>query len=195
MEPPSSTSHVHVRNVAGPENPAAAGFFPSCAFEEAPEILVEDRRWHCYVPRTEQLVRHTLAACEGYGRQPGSVVLSTDRVVRTLNGQHRGKYRPTNVLTFDPPFSPPPGVPGGDIIFALETVLREARQAGKSVSHHLAHLIVHGSLHLAGYDHHQAGEARAMEMLEARLLSRLHVPNPWKPQGKLQGKPEGKPRA
>ncbi|MFT9215083.1 MAG: rRNA maturation RNase YbeY [Acetobacter malorum] len=178
MEPPSSTSHVHERNVAGPESLAAAGFFPSCAFEETPEILIEDRRWHCHVPRPEHLIRRALAACEGYGRQPGSVVLSTDRVVRVLNGQHRGKHRPTNVLTFDPP----PGIPGGDIILALETVLREARQSGKSVSHHLAHLIVHGSLHLAGYDHHQAGEAREMEMLEARLLSRLHIPNPWKPR-------------
>lgn len=178
MEPPSSTSHVHARNVAGPENPASAGFFSSCAFEETPEILIEDRRWHCYVPRPEQVIRRALAACEGYGRQPGSVVLSTDRVVRVLNGQHRGKHRPTNVLTFDPP----PGIPGGDIILALETVLREARQAGRPVSDHLAHLIVHGSLHLAGYDHHQAGEAREMEMLEARLLSRLHVPNPWKPR-------------
>nr|WP_298795064.1 rRNA maturation RNase YbeY [uncultured Acetobacter sp.] len=178
MEPPSSTSHVQSPNVAGPESLAASGLFPSSAFEETPEILTEDRRWRCHVSNPEQVVWRALAACEGYGRQPGSVVLSTDRVVRVLNGQHRGKHRPTNVLTFDPP----PGIPGGDIILALETVLREARQAGKPVSHHLAHLIVHGSLHLAGYDHHQAGEAREMEMLEARLLSRLHIPNPWKPR-------------
>lgn len=178
MEPPSSTGHVHSPNVADPESLVASGLFPSHAFEETPEILTEDRRWRCYMPAPEKLVRRALAACAGYGRQPGSVVLSTDRVVRVLNGQHRGKHRPTNVLTFDPP----PGIPGGDIILALETVLREARQARKPVSHHLAHLIIHGSLHLAGYDHHQAGEAREMEMLEGRLLSRLHIPNPWKPR-------------
>ncbi len=70
MEPPSSTSHVHARNVAGPENPASAGFFPSCAFEETPEILIEDRRWHCYVPRPEQVIRRALAACEAMAASP-----------------------------------------------------------------------------------------------------------------------------
>ncbi|MCP1230670.1 rRNA maturation RNase YbeY [Acetobacter indonesiensis] len=178
MEPPSSSSHVQEQNVAYRESSVFAESFPSSAFDEAPEVLVEDWRWRSYVTAPEKLVWRALAACTDYGRQPGSVVLSTDRVVKRLNGVHRGKHRPTNVLTFDPP----PGLPGGDIILALETVVREAQKAGRPVSHHLAHLIIHGSLHLAGYDHHHAGEAREMEMLEARLLSRLGVPNPWKPR-------------
>jgi probable rRNA maturation factor len=57
---------------------------------------------------------------------------------------------------------------------------REAVAAGRRTAHHLAHLVVHGALHLRGHDHHGAGEARRMEMAEARILHRLRVPNPWK---------------
>lgn len=178
MEPPSSRSHVQTPDVAHQENAGFVTAFPAFPFETAPEILVEDRRWRSYVTNPERVVKRALAACTAIGLQPGSVVLSCDRVVKRLNGTHRGKYKPTNVLTFEPP----PGLPGGDIIFAFETVLREAQTAGRPVSHHLAHLVIHGSLHLAGYDHHHAGEAREMEMLESRLLSRLGVPNPWKPR-------------
>ncbi len=74
----------------------------------------------------------------------------------------------------------PAGFLGGDIVLALETVKREACAAGRPPLHHMAHLIVHGALHLRGYDHHLAGDARRMEMEEARILHRLGVPNPWK---------------
>ncbi|OUJ01033.1 rRNA maturation RNase YbeY [Acetobacter cibinongensis] len=178
MEPPSSSSHAQDLDVAHWESPGFPGNFPQSAFEAEPEILVEDRRWRSYVTGVETAVRRALAACAGVGLQPGSVVLSCDRVVKRLNGAHRGKHKPTNVLTFEPP----PGFPGGDIILAFETVLREAQKAGRPVRNHLMHLVIHGSLHLAGYDHHHAGEAREMEMLESRLLSRLGVPNPWKPR-------------
>jgi len=68
----------------------------------------------------------------------------------------------------------------GEIILALGTIRREAASAGRSPAHHLAHLVVHGALHLAGHDHHHAGEARRMEMAETRILHRLRVPNPWR---------------
>ena len=68
----------------------------------------------------------------------------------------------------------------GDVVLALETIAAEADSQGKSLADHVAHLVVHGALHLAGYDHHQAGEARRMELAEARILHRLRVPNPWK---------------
>ncbi len=100
----------------------------------------------------------------------GSVVLSSDRAVKQLNCRYRRRNKPTNVLTFD----------GGDIVLALETVRREAAAAGRPASHHLAHLVVHGALHLRGHDHHAAGAARRMEMAEARILHRIGVPNPWK---------------
>ncbi|MFT9416918.1 rRNA maturation RNase YbeY [Acetobacter sp.] len=177
MEPRSSLGPVLTQDVADPvdTDPYPAGFHDALT-QDGPDVLIRDARWRSYAPTPEKTVRRALAACAQYGLEPGSVVLASDREVRRLNGRHRGKHKPTNVLTFEPP----PGYGGGDIILALETVVREARKAGRPVSHHLAHLVVHGSLHLAGYDHHHPGEAREMEMLESRLLSRMKVPNPWK---------------
>ncbi len=96
-------------------------------------------------------------------------MLASDLVVRRLNARHRGQNKPTNVLTFE----------GGDIILALGVVQREARAAGRRASHHLAHLVVHGALHLRGHDHDRPGDARRMEMAETRLLRRMGVPDPW----------------
>ncbi len=104
------------------------------------------------------------------------MLLASDATVKRLNARHRGRNKPTNVLTFDPAA---PGLPG-DIVLALGTVRREAAAAGKRPAHHLAHLVVHGVLHLAGHDHHHPGEARRMEMAEARILRRLGLPNPWR---------------
>ena len=104
------------------------------------------------------------------------VVLSSDHAVRRLNARHRGRNRPTNVLTFDPLW---PGQPG-EIVLALGTIRREARAAGRPTAAHLAHLVVHGALHLRGHDHAAAGDARRMEMAESRILGRLRLPNPWK---------------
>jgi probable rRNA maturation factor len=104
------------------------------------------------------------------------VMLSGDRAVQRLNARHRGRNKPTNVLTFEPAA---PGAPG-DIVLALGVVLREAREAGKRPAAHLAHLVVHGALHLQGHDHHEAGPARRMELAEARILRRLGVANPWR---------------
>jgi probable rRNA maturation factor len=101
---------------------------------------------------------------------PVTVVLSSDSHVKRLNARHRGRNKPTNVLTFE----------SGDVVLALGTIRREAQAAGKRPAHHLAHLVVHGALHLQGHDHHGAGEARRMEMRETWLLRRLGVPNPWR---------------
>ena len=68
----------------------------------------------------------------------------------------------------------------GEIVLALGVVCREAVAAGRAAGGHLAHLVVHGTLHLAGHDHHSPGEMRRMELAEARLLRRLGLPNPWK---------------
>jgi probable rRNA maturation factor len=103
-------------------------------------------------------------------------MLADDRTVRRLNARDRGRDKPTNVLTYDPPA---PGLPG-QIVLALGVVRREAARAGRRPSHHLAHLVLHGALHLAGQDHHHPGDARRMEMTEARLLHRIGVPNPWR---------------
>jgi probable rRNA maturation factor len=91
--------------------------------------------------------------------------------VHRLNARHRGRNRPTNVLSF----------PGSDeIVLALGVVCREAAAAGLRPEAHFAHLLVHGTLHLEGHDHHRAGEARRMELAEARRLRLLGFANPWK---------------
>jgi probable rRNA maturation factor len=155
---------------AGSSRPAQAGF-------RAPvSVTVAEPAWRRLVPRAALLATRAARAA-GAGADGGaSVVLATDRAVRLLNARHRGRNRPTNVLTYDPPA---PGLPG-EIILALGTIRREAASAGRRPAHHLAHLVVHGALHLAGHDHHHAGEARRMEMAETRILHRLHVPNPWR---------------
>lgn len=135
-------------------------------------ILVDHPAWRRVIRRPEVIAARSAHAAGG----AGSVVLTTDAVVKRLNTRHRGRGKPTNVLTFDPPG---PGQ-GGDIVLAFQTVLREARAAGKHPGDHLAHLVVHGALHLRGLDHHGAGDARRMEMAESRILGRLGRPNPWK---------------
>lgn len=163
-------------------SPATAGLPPKPAvIPEAaiPEIVVAAPAWRRLVPRAEALARRaaaagiTLGGTDAIGMGAISVVLADDRAVRRLNARHRGRDKPTNVLSF-------PDRGGGGLILALGVVLREAGAAGKRPGHHLAHLVVHGVLHLAGHDHHHPGDARRMEMAEARILRRLGLPNPWR---------------
>ncbi len=142
-----------------------------------PEVLVDDLGWRRAVSRAERVVRRAARVAGG----TGTVLLASDRTVRLLNRRHRGRDKATNVLSFA---AQQDG--GGDLALALGTVLREARAARKRPAHHLAHLVVHGALHLQGHDHLHPGEARRMEMAEARLLHRLGVPNPWKPRPALR---------
>ncbi len=111
-----------------------------------------------------------------------SVVLTDDEAVHALNAEWRGKDRPTNVLSF-PAFDLTPGDPLpamlGDIVIARGVVAREAEEAGKTFDDHLTHLIVHGFLHLAGWDHVTDAEAEAMEALERRVLARLGIADPY----------------
>ena len=135
-------------------------------------VMVAEAGWRRLIRRPEALVARAARAAGGNC----AVVLASDGAVKRLNARHRGRNNPTNVLTFDPAA---PGLPG-EIVVALGTVRREAKAAAKRPAAHLAHLVVHGALHLRGHDHHAAGEARRMEMAEARLLRRLGLPNPWK---------------
>ena len=152
-----------------------AGATPSrgdAAVAGGAEIIIIDARWRRLVPGAERIARRAVAAAGG----AGSVVLDRDLRVKRLNARHRGRNKPTNVLTFETHVD----AGSGDIVLALETVRREAQSQIRRPAHHLAHLIVHGALHLRGHDHHLAGDARRMEMQEARILHRLRVPNPWK---------------
>jgi probable rRNA maturation factor len=116
-----------------------------------------------------------------------SVRLSRDEEVRTLNAQWRGKDKPTNVLSFpmagnddlDNANVAGPELLLGDIILARGVCEAEAEEKGISFEQHATHLIVHGTLHLLGYDHHHDAEAADMEGREIRALERLGIANPY----------------
>ena len=126
-----------------------------------------------------------LAAVEPRGATVSelSIVFTDDAHVRTLNHAWRGKDAPTNVLSF-PAF--PLGSRGtlppllGDVVLAAETVAREAAAENKPLAHHITHLIVHGILHLIGYDHETDAEAEEMEELERLILAGLDIPDPYR---------------
>ncbi len=114
-----------------------------------------------------------------------SVVLSDDEGVRILNRDWRGKDRPTNVLSF-------PAVPAarigvapllGDVVLAFETLEREAVTQGIPLADHFAHLVVHGTLHVLGFDHEDAGEGDRMEALETAVLRDLGIADPYAANG------------
>ena len=121
-------------------------------------------------------------------RLSASILFADDAEVHALNAEWRGKDKPTNVLSFPmlerdkllalTDDGPPELL--GDIVLALETCQREADEKGLSLEHHATHLIVHGLLHLAGYDHETSPEdARAMETLEIKALALLGIADPY----------------
>jgi probable rRNA maturation factor len=111
-----------------------------------------------------------------------ALLLADDAAVRELNRAWRGQDKPTNVLSF--PAAAPPGAPAphplGDVVLAYETVAREAEIEGKVLADHATHLIVHGVLHLLGYDHETEAGAEVMETLEIRILARLGIADPYR---------------
>lgn len=118
---------------------------------------------------------HQAAVAEGAAPLGGEVAIAFagNAAIAELNRIFRGRKTPTNVLSF------PGRNGGGDIMLALETVAAEAAAQGKEFSAHTAHLIVHGILHLMGYDHAAQGEARRMERLERSVLARFGIADPY----------------
>ncbi len=100
---------------------------------------------------------------------------------RQLNRDYRSKDKPTNVLSF--PFQPPPQMPQtgylGDLVICAPVVAAEAQQQDKPLQHHWAHMVVHGVLHLRGYDHQNETQAIQMEDLERSILATLGIPDPY----------------
>ncbi|MGH6673841.1 MAG: rRNA maturation RNase YbeY [Xanthobacteraceae bacterium] len=146
------------------------------------DILVESNGWE--KPRsTIAMLRRALREAAVVSSIPSAevaIVLADDSAIRLLNRQWRGVNKATNVLSF--PTEDRPGEPPllGDIVLAYETIAREAQDEGKPFTHHVAHLAVHGFLHLLGYDHQRSRDADIMERLERRILRRLAVPNPYR---------------
>jgi probable rRNA maturation factor len=139
-------------------------------------VVLLDPAWIKVLPGVERLVRKAARAAAGKRTQSLTIALADDRRVRALNARDRKKDKPTNVLSY------PSGERAflGDVVLARQTVWREARQQRKTPSAHVSHLVVHGTLHLRGYDH-ETGEADAerMEALERRILKRLGIADPY----------------
>lgn len=140
------------------------------------EVVVLDPAWAKALPGIERLVRKAARAATANRKLSLVVALADDRRVRALNARDRKKDKPTNVLSY------PSGERAslGDIVLARQTVWREAKEQGKTPADHLAHLVVHGTLHLMGYDHETSeADAERMEALERRILAKLGIADPY----------------
>jgi probable rRNA maturation factor len=148
----------------------------------AVHLLVEEPRWReeaVVLRLVRRAVRLTLAAClEGNG-QSVTILLSNNAKLRALNRHFRNKDKPTNVLSFESADDP---ASLGDIALGFGTVASEARAQRKSLAEHAAHLAMHGTLHLLGYDHEKSSDAERMETLETELLARLGIADPYAPR-------------
>lgn len=162
------------------------------------ETVIEDARWEAF-GLSALAERAARAALAGVGLPNAGFTISLmgcdDARIAVLNADFRGKPQPTNVLSWpsdergaefvgEAPEPPEPGDPEdpeslGDIAIAYETCAREAEEQGKPMADHVTHLIVHGVLHLLGYDHIEDEDAAVMEALEVRILASLGVSDPY----------------
>jgi probable rRNA maturation factor len=153
------------------------------------DVMVEGGDWGA-IENAEALAQRAAEAATVVAGRDGeavevTVMLTDDTQLRELNRTWRGKDRATNVLSFPSP--EPPGMTAasgprhlGDIALAYETLVREAEEESKPLAHHFAHLVVHGVLHLLGYDHEVEAEAERMEELEVKALSSLGIADPYR---------------
>jgi|SRR5579871_410095 probable rRNA maturation factor len=176
------------------------------------DVLVESKRWNP-AAGVKTMVRRAVtcaAAMRRIGTAELAVVLTDDVAIRSLNREWRGIDAPTNVLSFpvkngQSTSSAPPQAHLGDIVLAFETVAREARNEHKPFDHHVAHLVVHGFLHLIGYDHERDQDALVMEQAEREILRQLAIPDPYRsrttsrpphaPRSNFHGQSTPRPRA
>ncbi|MCB1537475.1 MAG: rRNA maturation RNase YbeY [Rhodospirillales bacterium] len=143
------------------------------------DVVRESPLW-ARAPRLKTSVARIAGLLEGRASGHVSYIFSDDAMVQGLNLAWRGKDKPTNVLSFPDGDADETGITHlGDVILAHETVTREAEEMGIPVDDHLAHLILHGSLHLLGYDHETEAEAQVMENLETELLARIGIKDPY----------------
>jgi probable rRNA maturation factor len=165
-------------------------------------LVIEAPAWRGVFPdlelRVQAAVRAAIAGARAdsggpgnAGKNPGprqaaayemGLVFSDDARLTELNAAYRGKEGPTNVLAFENAAPPPKGAPWqlGDVIIALTRTRAEAAAAGLDIADHAVHLVVHGVLHLFGYDHENDTEAQYMEALEVRVLSGLGIVDPYR---------------
>ncbi len=145
-------------------------------------LLVEDPKWRSHHGLMARLTNAAEAARRSVRLKGGfTILLAGDKKLRALNHAFRGLDKPTNVLSF-------PGKDGyaGDIAIAYGVTKKEALETAKSVGDHATHLVVHGVLHLAGYDHERPKDAKLMEPLEVKILKRLGIADPYAPKPSLK---------
>jgi probable rRNA maturation factor len=156
------------------------------------DIIVQSSLWQSE-PGVETMLHRAIeeaAAALSTSEAELAIVLTDDSAIRLLNRDWRGIDEPTNVLSFPAKTANATEAPPllGDIVIAFETSAREAAREEKPFLHHVAHLAVHGFLHLEGHDHGLDEEADAMERLERRILARLGVSDPYAARN---AKPDG----
>lgn len=164
------------------------------------DLVIEDDRWE-QIPLLKLATQAIEAGLKATNAPDGyelALLACDDTRIAELNAEFRGKPTPTNVLSW-PSFDLAPLHPGdapgslpaptgfddtlGDIALAYGTCIREAREQGKSVDHHLTHLILHGTLHLLGFDHETDADARRMETLESQILAEMGIRDPYRDTG------------
>jgi probable rRNA maturation factor len=144
-------------------------------------IDVEDESWHG-IFGVEGVVTRAIEAVLPNDKRGIDVLLTSDGEMQILNREWRGKDKPTNVLSFPSPDMPvPEGEVAhlGDIVLSWGTVALEAREGSMTLSDHVTHLVVHGTLHLLGFDHEDDGEAETMEAKETEILAGLNIADPY----------------
>ncbi|MEL6475791.1 MAG: rRNA maturation RNase YbeY [Pseudomonadota bacterium] len=176
------------------------------------DIVVEEPGWSA-LPLAECAETAALLALEAQGLAPEgfeiSLLACDDTRIAELNTEFRGKPAATNVLSW-PAFDLAPATPGerpdlppaqgfggplplGDVAIALQTVSAEAESASIPLKSHVTHLILHGCLHLLGFDHQSDADAAVMEGIETAALARIGVPDPYGTRGAAAPQPGGRP--
>lgn len=169
------------------------------------DVVIEDARWENLqltriATRVADSVTSKLKVPEGYEI---ALLAGDDLTITKLNEEFRSKPQPTNVLSW-PTLDLAPLLPGetpakapdasgfddslGDVALAYETCAREAEEQGKALKDHVTHLILHGTLHLLGYDHETDADAALMERIETEVLAELGIPDPYSPPAALEGR-------
>ncbi len=150
------------------------------------DIQTEDPRWHDRIKSAQSNIEKIILGALDYLAADTrnleiSITLTNDEDIQRLNKNWRGKDSPTNVLSFPQDSDTPSPFSShlGDIVLAFETIEREALEQNKKPEDHFTHLLVHGTLHLMGYDHEDDRQAEEMEQLEIDILSKMGLNNPY----------------
>ena len=164
------------------------------------QLVKASTKWQAAFPSMKKKIEQAAAAAFLNGKKPAAfdkrafeitVVLADDKMIKNLNHDFRGKNMPTNVLSFPQfnmakfrktildDFSKKEEIPLGDVVLAFETIKRESRLEKKKLESHVLHLVIHGVLHLLGYDHMNDKDAKKMEKMECDILETLGYPDPY----------------